>query len=60
MTELLKLFVPKGGMCINCKNVNNNCANLDFSSMPTIDTNYLDQSKTLVHRVRCSEFIRKK
>jgi hypothetical protein len=58
--EVIKMFAPKGGMCANCKNVSNDCSTLDFSTMPTIETNYISQSNTLIHRVRCSNFLRRK
>lgn len=44
---------PKAGMCASCKNRDNDCSNLPFSTMPIIKK-YRDGVK----QVRCTEYQR--
>lgn len=48
---------PKGGMCINCKNRLEDCSDLDFDGMKTIDTHPL-QTGGVINIVRCDSFTR--
>lgn len=35
--EINKRYIPKGSMCINCKNRVVNCQDLPFSTMPVLE-----------------------
>lgn len=48
-------FRPKGGMCMKCIRLHQDCSALPFHSMPPIGA-YQDEGKVVI--VRCTEFER--
>lgn len=47
------IYIPKGGMCANCKNFMKDCSKLEFSTMPVI----AKDKEVIV--VKCSEYVKK-
>jgi len=48
------LYQPKGGMCVSCENIKNDCSKLDFASMRVIE------NSSEIKIVKCSQFTRYK
>lgn len=54
---MINTYQPKGGMCRKCTKRNNDCSNLDFASMKTIQIDF--HAEKTVNIVKCSQFERK-
>lgn len=50
-------YRPKGGMCMKCIRLHQDCSELPFASMPPIGE-YRDEGGLVVRIVRCTEFER--
>jgi hypothetical protein len=48
----LRRIQPKGGMCATCAKLGNDCSDLDFAQMPTIESS----DKVII--VKCTEHVR--
>lgn len=58
MSSAATEYRPKGGMCMRCVRLHDDCHALPFASMPPIGE-YRDE-ETVVRIVRCTDFERAK